>query len=287
MSMKNNKVHDRIAGAVYGFAIGDAMGATTEFMTEAQIAKCYGKVTDIIGGGWLSLKPGSVTDDTEMMLCVCRALMQTQKREDVFGYSFMRACRNEFVKWFKGNPKDVGGQCAKAIKTMMSGKLAASCDDEALGNGGLMRALPCAVLDRTFLNEAQGRLTHNNDRSTECIEIYHRNIVNLIKDVPKRCLSHPTALMEPTGCVYNSVNNALYWASSCRTFEDVLIGAVNHGGDADTIGALAGGLAGARFGANAIPNRWIQKLDPKVKAELDKFIKFACKEVGTMYDCEV
>lgn len=48
MSISKNK----IAGAVYGFAIGDAMGATTEFMTHEQIRKVYGKVTNIIGGGW-------------------------------------------------------------------------------------------------------------------------------------------------------------------------------------------------------------------------------------------
>lgn len=71
MSTKKNK----IAGAVYGFAIGDAMGATTEFMTEEQVKLNYGKVTDIYGGGWLHLKPGDVTDDTQMTVCVMDAAM--------------------------------------------------------------------------------------------------------------------------------------------------------------------------------------------------------------------
>ena len=73
MSMIKNK----IAGAIYGFAIGDAMGATTEFMNHAQIKKQYGQVTDIIGGGWLNLEAGKTTDDTQMTICVMDALMVT------------------------------------------------------------------------------------------------------------------------------------------------------------------------------------------------------------------
>ena len=50
--MKNlQNLTSKIKGALYGFAIGDAMGATTEFMDAKQIKAKYGKVTDIIGGG--------------------------------------------------------------------------------------------------------------------------------------------------------------------------------------------------------------------------------------------
>ena len=43
-------------------------------------------------------------------------------------------------------------------------------------------------------------------------------------------------------------------------FEAAVVFAVNLGGDADTNGAVAGALAGARFGAGAIPARWIEPL---------------------------
>jgi len=39
--------------------------------------------------------------------------------------------------------------------------------------------------------------------------------------------------------------------------------AVNLGGDADTNGAVAGALAGARFGAGGIPQRWLEPLRRK------------------------
>ena len=47
-----------VRGALYGVAVGDALGATLEFMSAQQIARKYGVLRDIVGGGWLSLRPG-------------------------------------------------------------------------------------------------------------------------------------------------------------------------------------------------------------------------------------
>lgn len=49
-------------------------------------------------------------------------------------------------------------------------------------------------------------------------------------------------------------------------------------GDADTIGALTGGLAGAMYGYKDIPQRWVQKLDPEIKKYLEKFVDFCCQK---------
>jgi hypothetical protein len=43
--------------------------------------------------------------------------------------------------------------------------------------------------------------------------------------------------------------------------EDVIVTAVNRGGDTDTIGAIAGAVAGARFGASQLPDRWLSAID--------------------------
>jgi ADP-ribosyl-[dinitrogen reductase] hydrolase len=51
-------------------------------------------------------------------------------------------------------------------------------------------------------------------------------------------------------------------------FEDCLVRVVNRGGDADTSGALAGQLAGALYGVQGIPVRWLKKLDPAVTATI-------------------
>jgi hypothetical protein len=51
---------ERFEGAMIGLAIGDALGGPTEFMSREELRAKHGKVTDMIGGGWLNLKPGRV-----------------------------------------------------------------------------------------------------------------------------------------------------------------------------------------------------------------------------------
>ena len=67
-------VRDRARASFLGAAVGDALGATVEFMTPGEIRAAFGVHREITGGGWLHLKPGHVTDDTEMSLCMARAM---------------------------------------------------------------------------------------------------------------------------------------------------------------------------------------------------------------------
>lgn len=269
----NTKKRNKIAGAVYGFAIGDAMGATTEFMSEKQIKQKFGKVTDIIGGGWLNLKAGEVTDDTQMTMCVMNALMRTLNKHDPMGYMFMMECRKEFIKWYESGPKDIGTQCNKAIIYMKNGKhLGMYHERDALGNGSLMRAMPCALLNKELLNELQGRMTHNNLVCSQVIQNYTRLIQDYING--NLYTTDIKCLLEPSGYFWNTFNNSIYWSYK-DSFEDAILGAVNHGGDADTIAAITGSLAGAKFGINSIPQRWLDALNPNVKESLKRFIKFA------------
>lgn len=53
------------------------------------------------------------------------------------------------------------------------------------------------------------------------------------------------------------------------TFEAIVVQTVNRGEDADTTGAIAGMLAGARFGADAIPIRYLDALEPAVRAQIE------------------
>ena len=53
---------------------------------------------------------------------------------------------------------------------------------------------------------------------------------------------------------------ALWAVGSSGSFEQALISAVNLGGDADTVGAVTGALAGAKWGERAIPTRWLEPL---------------------------
>lgn len=278
-------IQSKIKGALYGFAIGDAMGATTEFMTEASIRQKHGKVKEIIGGGWLRLYPGEVTDDTQMMMCVCEAIAQSYG--DIRNWSYteypspmykmLHECCEYFSKWYLSNPPDIGNCCRRVISLCLNNPSPNKWMDIAdnpmsLGNGSLMRTLPIILAGLT--EEAailQGRLTHNNYVCDTSLHMYYENMEKALYDSGFRNVVE--GLYEPEGHVVNTLNNALFWVQNTKSLKKAIIGAVNNGGDADTIAAVTGSLAGALYGYEAIPNKWIEQLDPEVRKDLDKYAK--------------
>lgn len=265
----NEKRVEKIMGALFGFAIGDAMGATTEFMTAEAIKKKYGQVTDIIGGGWLGIEPGKVTDDTQMMLCVARGMMERL----TFSGRMAQIAKN-FENWLDSGPIDVGSTCYAAISENRGHKWESwghrnierqrKRGRQDYGNGGLMRCLvPCLSKDFNLAWE-QSKLTHTNKVCDEAIAKYYRAVNNMMNDRPVP----PCVHREPAGHVIATLNNALYWVKNASGFREAILGAVNDGGDADTIAALSGGLAGALYGYSAIPSEWLEKLERSVSNEL-------------------
>ena len=260
-------VKNKIMGSIYGFAIGDAIGATTEFMSEEKIKSYYGEIKDMIGGGWLNLKAGEITDDTQMTICVMDALINFPNDVDTFKHE----CAKNFLRWYLSMPKDIGCQCAKALDYFLDFGCYIPENDSALGNGSLMRAMPCALLGKTDFNVEQGKITHNNIECSRVIQDYTRLIQNIIYN--NSYIYSVNKLFEPSGYIFNTFNNAMYWSNQ-ESFEKAILGAVNHGGDADTIAAITGSIAGARFGYDSIPQSWIEKLDSKIKECLEKFKSF-------------
>lgn len=268
-------MRNKILGALYGFAIGDSMGATTEFMTSEQIKMKYGHVNNLIGGGWLNTKPGEVTDDTQMMICIIDAIMSVSTSKGsikaIDQKEFQKECMSNFVKWYLTKPKDVGNQCAKAIRYYMSTKQYIHPEKNSCGNGSLMRALPFALLGLSDLNIIQGKLTHNNYICSYTIGKYTQLICNCL-DGNYQIEKYRKA--SPSGYVVDTYECVLRHFANAKSFEEGIISAVNEGGDADTIAAIAGGVLGAKFGIENIPVNWINKLDKEVKQKLDKFANF-------------
>src|SRR3974390_2497631 len=137
--MRALTLEDRALGAFLGFAVGDALGATVEFMTKAEIAATYGVHDRMIGGGWLKLVPGAVTDDTEMALALGRSLIRSR------GLNVRDLCE-EFAAWLRSGPADVGNTCRRGIRRYMTeGTLAGPPSEGDAGNGAALRGLPVAL----------------------------------------------------------------------------------------------------------------------------------------------
>lgn len=69
------------------------------------------------------------------------------------------------------------------------------------------------------------------------------------------------------GYVVECLEAAVWCCLNSNTLEEALVQAVNLAGEADTIAAVAGGVAGAYWGAEAIPQRWLDKLHRRADLE--------------------
>ena len=64
---------------------------------------------------------------------------------------------------------------------------------------------------------------------------------------------HPHGI-KSTGYVIDTLQSALWAVENSCSFEEAVLKAVNLGDDADTVGAVAGQIAGAMYGYATIPN---------------------------------
>jgi len=273
---------DRARAALFGVAVGDALGATTEFMTPAQVRHRYGVHREIVGGGWLKLSPGQVTDDTEMTLCVARGIVGS-------GGWDLGPIADRFARWLSGDPADVGATCRRGIKEYMEkGRLEAPPDEKGAGNGAAMRVAPVALYtlgDEELLSRLavrQARITHHHPLSdAACVSVGKMIQRGLLGAKPRDLRAaaeelsarHPEFRFEgydgkSSAYVVDTLRTVFDALFSTDNFEDCVVKTVNRGGDADTTGSIAGAIAGARYGLAAIPQRWLQALDPTLREEL-------------------
>lgn len=282
MACPNPDLADRALGAYLGFALGDALGATVEFMTPAEIRERYGTHQNVVGGGWLKLPRGAVTDDTTLSLALGQAIVLHPQWD-------MRAVADAFVAWLRARPIDCGNTCRRGIRRYIAdGSLSGWPNEGDAGNGALMRNLPVvlATLDDAVRFERrtleQCHFTHHHPLSDAATLAFGRILRSLLtgEDIQAQraiarslVATHPQFRFEPypgraSGYVVDTVQTVLYHFFAESDFEACLIVIVNRGEDADTNGALAGMLAGARCGARALPERWLRLLDPQVEARI-------------------
>ncbi|MFA6961994.1 MAG: ADP-ribosyl-[dinitrogen reductase] hydrolase [Opitutaceae bacterium] len=294
--MNAPSLHERALGAYLGLAVGDALGATVEFMTSREIAVTYRVHREIIGGGWLHLKPGQVTDDTQMSLALGSAIIASPSGWD------LHAAADVFVTWMQSRPPDIGNTCRRGIRRyQQTGSLSSVPSDDEAGNGAAMRNLP--VVLSTLGNEpafhdrslAQAHITHYHPLSDAAVITLGDITRAFLRGAPLTagvCLAHALVADHPSfkfrpwpgrtsGYVVDTVQTVFDAVFNTDTFEDCLVTVVNRGGDADTTGALAGQLAGAFYGIKAIPPRWLKRLDPlvarNIRAQVDALLALSAR----------
>ncbi len=276
---------DRAVAAYVGLAIGDALGATVEFLTPREIQHQHGVHQDISGGGWLRLKPGQVTDDTTMSLALGEAILGAGRVD-------ARAAADAFDAWMRAKPVDIGNTVRRNLITYRkTGNPEAPPSEHDAGNGAAMRVLPVALA--TFGQEpdvvaaacrAQGHVTHHNLLSDAAcdtlVAMVHDFLAGNGLDAARQhanalAVLHPVFSWHgkrrdnPSGYVVETLQAVFQALFATDGFEACLVDVVNRGGDADTTGAIAGMLAGACYGPEAIPARWRKSLDARVRETVE------------------
>ncbi len=279
--LRSEAIEAKAVGAYLGLAVGDALGATVEFMTPAEIRAEHGEHREIVGGGWLCLRRGEVTDDTEMALALGRSIIAR-------GAVDAHAAADAFDEWMRGRPKDIGNTVRRGLVGYRStGLVEAPRSLSSAGNGACMRTLPVALATwgasavRVMLaSRAQAHITHNNELSDAGTETIVAMVQMSLDGATKNdLLGGPAERLwkafppfrfrgrreeNPSGFVVHTLRAVLQAFFDTDTFEECVVDAVNRGGDADTTGAIAGMVAGAHYGREEIPRRRLRRLEPAV-----------------------
>ncbi|WIM06072.1 MAG: ADP-ribosyl-[dinitrogen reductase] hydrolase [Candidatus Nitricoxidivorans perseverans] len=273
----------RAEAAWLGLALGDALGATVEFMTPREIQARHGIHRELRGGGWLRLRPGQVTDDTTMSLALGDAILADGGRVEPL------SCARAFDAWMRAKPVDIGNTVRRnLIRFRRTGEPEAPPSEHDAGNGAAMRVLPVALAtlgrgenEVRAAVRAQAHVTHHNpDSDAACAflalavrdavrgarlpELYRRRIRPFVEAHPGFAF-RSRRRENPSGWIVETMQAVLQALLDTGGFEECLTDVVNRGGDSDTTGAIAGMLAGALYGPEALPPRWLRTLDAGIR----------------------
>lgn len=244
----------QLKACLYGGAVGDALGVPYEFSPRGTF-----HATSMTGHGTHDQPAGTWSDDTSMTLATLDSLLHNDWRVDVDDI------RRRFIDWRDHDAYtpvhrfDIGGTVATALR---AGHGCAGLFDN--GNGALMRIMPLAFTDTTDDDiRAASAVTHAHRISMdECVAFVHELRTMLAGGPPPDAYetTHlkglPQNRVRSGGYVKDTHMAALWCVANTRSYRDCVLAAVNLGDDTDTTGMVAGVLAGALYGFDAIPHAW-------------------------------
>ena len=292
----------KIVDAIIGHAVGDAMGVPTEFCIREHLLKkpvvemvSSSKVGQPVGT-WsddTSMEVCTIESYNECGRFDYDNIMQkwvewiNEGKYTATGETFDvgRTCLSAIRKYSTG------------IIPLKCGE-----DGEySNGNGSLMRILPVALFAHVKgiteyeiikLTNELSSLTHANDISKLGCYIYIKYVCFLLEENTKeeaynkikgldyslysehaieqykRILKENikelnVAEIKSTGYVVDTLECALWILLNANSFKETIIATTNIGNDTDTIGAIAGSMAGIIYGIDSIPENWLNKLQRK------------------------
>ena len=258
--MDKREKNKKLADAVFGLAIGDALGVPYEFKNRGAF-----ECTEMTGYGTHGQPAGTWSDDTSMTIATAKSI------KDNGGKIVPVDIRDNFVTWADDegfNANGVGFDMGSATWVALStGE--PQTGERSNGNGSLMRILPLAFAECTDEEVMQvSAITHGHEISMHACVIYvriarrllagesiHDIIPTLMYEEPfdrlRKIDQLPEEKIESSGYVVHTLEAALWTLAKYDNFRDTVLAAVNLGDDTDTTAAVAGGLAGIVYGLDS------------------------------------
>jgi len=291
---------NQIRSAIFGVAVGDAIGVPAEFRTRESMQ--LKPITDITGYGTYHLPPGTWSDDSSLTFCLAEALTHE--------FDLHRIAKN-FIAWRYNNywtplgtVFDIGIATDTAIRNLRNGiqpDLAGGMDISSNGNGSLMRIMPLLfyivgkpVEERFAITKQVSAITHGHIRSVigcfyylefarrllngdDKMSIYH----SLQKEISSFLVSleiNPdeialfNRLLEGNiyeltedkiysgGYVLHTLEAGIWCLLTTDNYKEAILKSINLGHDTDTTAAVTGGLAGLLYGFENIPAYWVNNI---------------------------
>lgn len=293
----NLTIREKIFGAIFGYAIGDALGLGTEFMTVNEIKKRYPEglrnypqiIRDAHRSQW---KRGEWTNDTEIVVLILENLIKNGS------FNYLDIAK-DMKDWYDSCPTDLTHHLRLILSqpnfttdpfksTKEAWEKIASFDNtsECLG-----RVIFSFLSDNPRQDCADlCRLSHPRGRSiASCLVLAEMANSLYFNDKPASFESLTAIAKEKNEDVVRYIDMAFYgaiedfhlddpdtcwfvrkamgvalWAVwHCDSFEKALFKIIDQGGDADTNAAAAGALMGLKYGFSSIPENLIEGLCKK------------------------
>ena len=267
------KLDDEInyaVGMFVGLAVGDAMGAPIEFQSSREPMDYVRSYQE---GGFHNVSKGEFTDDTSMALAMADAFIEAKGFNPSLVMDNFLKWKNEGAYSPRGEMFDCGNTIHKALlrkyEQDKSNPFASETDPMSAGNGGLMRLAPAILAARSeaeAVNYAveSTRLTHGAEEALMYSRLLAKELWRRQPDAEAKRYKHNKYIRRNevmSGGYVKETYQAAWWAyQASDSFEGCIINAINRGHDSDTTGAVAGMIAGAMYGFNAIPNWMVKQL---------------------------
>lgn len=286
-----------------GLLVGDAVGVPYEFNAAEELPPL--DEIDMDPPVWFrrshrGARRYAWSDDGAHALCLLASLLHCDRLD-------LRDLGNRLVNWndwgymaVDGHVFDIGIQTSRAISNLKSGRAPEQCGPNGEydnGNGALMRVLSLALWhrgsDAELADDAarQSLVTHGHLRSQVACALYclwaryelhgaSEPWPQAVEEVRALAAGREGWLQEledhvapeplPHGSGGGYVVDCLHSAATALradSFRSVVQRAIALGNDTDTTAAVAGGIAGIRYGVDGIPEAWLQKLAGRGEVE--------------------